>query len=386
MPRNLLRNPLRDLFCSPLWTVALLLSIILFPNFLHATQDAPPSVLAPPCSDHEEGIPSCGVSSADHQKADGLYRKAVKLARHGQFEQALEQLQAALAISPHDVVYATAAQGLRQKVVAIQLRQGNQAVEKGDAVTALASYRRAQELDPANEYAAQRLRDVLPVPATSTSEFLPFELGELHLEAAPGVHNFEFRGPSSAAFEKFAALFGITTIADEGFNARNVRITLDNVDWETGSDLLQKAGKILLVPLTRHQVLLANDTTENRSRLTGMSLRTFYDLGGTTPQQLTDLTSALRVLFDLRFVTADPSQGCIVVRAPAPTLDAVARFLDDLRDDQPTVMLEIQIFEVSTVLSTDLGVSTPDQFTVFNIPSEINTLTASSGYQQFSPR
>jgi tetratricopeptide (TPR) repeat protein len=126
-----------------LWTVALLLSIILFPNFLHATQDAPPSVLAPPCSDHEEGIPSCGVSSADHQKADGLYRKAVKLARHGQFEQALEQMQAALAISPHDVVYATAAQGLRQKVVAIQLRQGNQAVEKGDAASALASYPRA---------------------------------------------------------------------------------------------------------------------------------------------------------------------------------------------------------------------------------------------------
>ena len=177
-------------------------------------------------------------------------------------------------------------------------------------------------------------------------------------------------------------MFGITTIADDGLNPRNIRINLDNVDWETGSHLLAETSKILLIPLTEHQVLLANDTVENRNRLTAMSLRTFYGQGGSTPQQLTDLVSALRVLFDLRFVTADPDQGAIVVRAPAPTLDAVARLLDDLRDDQPTVMLEIQVFEVSTVLSKDLGISTPDQFTVFNIPSEINMLTSGSGYQQ----
>jgi general secretion pathway protein D len=361
---------------------ALLLPAILFPSALHATEDAPPSVVAPPCSDHDESLRSCGVSSANHQKADDLYRKAAKLARHGQFEQALEKLQAALAISPHDTVYATAAQGLRQKVAAIHLRQGNEAIEKGDAASALASFRRAQELDPANEYAAQRLRDVMPAPLESATVLLPAESGELHLEPTPGAHNFEFRGPSSAAFEKFAALFGITTIADDGLTPRNLRITLDNVDWETGSQLLQKTSKILLVPLTEHQVLLANDTAENRNSLTGMSLRTFYAQGGSTPQRLTDLTSALRVLFDLRFVTANPAQGSIVVRAPAPTLDAVARFLDDLQDDQPTVMLQIQVFEVSSILSKDLGISTPDQFSVFNIPSEINKLVSGSSFQQ----
>ena len=118
-----------------------------------------------------------------------------------------------------------------------------------------------------------------------------------------------------------------------------------------------------------------------------MSLRTFYAQGGSTPQQLTDLTTALRVLFDLRFVTADPAQGTIVVRAPQPTLDAVARFLDDLQDDQPTVMLEIEVFEVSTVFTKDLGISTPDQFTVFNVTSEIKRLSsAAAAISRFSPR
>ena len=88
------------------------------------------------------------------------------------------------------------------------------------------------------------------------------------LQPTPGVHNFEFRGPSPAALQKFAALFGITTIPDQGLTPRNVRITLDNVDWETGSKLLAQDCKILLIPLCEHQVLLANDTEENRTRPT----------------------------------------------------------------------------------------------------------------------
>lgn len=355
---------------------------MLFPSSLHATQHALPSVLSPPCSDHDDNLPSCGVSSEERQKAEDLYRKAKKLARHGEFEQALAKLQAALAISPRDTFYTTAAQALRQKVAALRLRQGNEAIEKGDAASALADFRGAQQLDPANEYAAERLRDVLPAPARAGTEFRPSDLGELRLEPTPGVHNFEFRGSSPDALQKFAALFGVTTIADDGLTPRNVRITLDNVDWETGSQLLEKTAKILLVPLSEHQVLLANDTPENRNRYIDMSLQTFYCQGGSTPQQLTDLTGALRVMFDLRFVTADPSQGSIVVRAPAPTLEAIARFLDDLQDDEPTVMLEINVFEVSSVLSKDLGVSMPDQFSVFNVTSEIESLTSTSGFQQ----
>jgi type II secretory pathway component GspD/PulD (secretin) len=196
------------------------------------------------------------------------------------------------------------------------------------------------------------------------------------------VHSFEFRGSSQTALEKFAALFAITTVADGGFTPRNVRINLDEVDWDTGSQILQKVCKILIIPLSEHQVLLANDTEVNRKDLTRMSLRTFYAQGLSTAQQLTDLTTALRVLFDLKFISANPGQGTIVIRAPQPTLDAVARLLNDLQDDQPTVMLEIQVFQLSTDFSKDIGTSVPNQFTVFNIPSEIQRLTGGSGYQQ----
>ncbi len=57
---------------------------------------------------------------------------------------------------------------------------------------------------------------------------------------------------------------------------RSVRVKLDGVSWETGSQILQRLCKVLIIPLSEHQVLLANDTEENRRDLTRMSLRTFY--------------------------------------------------------------------------------------------------------------
>jgi type II secretory pathway component GspD/PulD (secretin) len=154
------------------------------------------------------------------------------------------------------------------------------------------------------------------------------------------------------------------------------------VDWRTGSEILARVCKVLIIPTGDHEALLANDTEENRRDLTRMSLRTFYALGGSTAQELTDLTTALRVLFDLRFITPNVSQGSIVIRAPQQTLDAVADFLEYLQDDEPTVMLDVKIFEVSTTFANELGTSVPNQFTVFNVTSEINNLVSSSSYQQ----
>ena len=100
------------------------------------------------------------------------------------------------------------------------------------------------------------------------------------------------------------------------------------------------------------------------------------------PQELTELTTALRVLFDLRFITPNAAQGSIVIRAPQQTMDAVAEFLEYLQDDEPSVMLEVKVFEVSTTFARELGISVPNQFTVFNVTTEINSLVSSSNYQQ----
>jgi type II secretory pathway component GspD/PulD (secretin) len=336
---------------------------------------------APPCSDYEKSFPSCGISKTDKQKARQFYKQGKKLSRQKKYDEALKAMMEAHAISPLDIVYSEGEKAVQEKVVAENLRRGNKAMLAGDAATALSSFRRAAEVDSTNEYAQQRLRDALPAPEElGAAERLRAELGETRLMPAEGVHSFDYKGSANELLRQFAQAYGIRAQMEPDLPQRTVRVKLDNVDWETGSQILARMCKVLIIATDEHEALFARDTEENRRDLTRMSLRTFYALGGSTTQELTDLTTALRILFDLRFITANAAQGSIVIRAPQATMDAVTKFLDSMRAEQPTVMLEVKVFQVSTTLSRDLGTSVPTSFTAFNVTSEVNKLVNSSTY------
>lgn len=347
-----------------------------------APTKAPTPATAQLCSDYEKNFPPCGLSKEDKRKAKKLYQLATKLARQKHFDEALNKLQEVRTISPQDAVYAAAQTAIQEKVVSEQLHKGNKAMQTGDGSTALSAFRRAAEVSPTNEYAQQRLRDALPAPEEFGSSKLRAELGETRLRPSAGVQNLEYKGSSTELIKQFAHGFGIETVPDEGLTTRQVRIKLDNVNWETGSEVLSQVCKVLIIPMSEHQVLVANDTEENRRNLVRMSLRTFFSMGGSSPQDLTDLTTALRILFDLRFITPNVATGSIVIRAPQQTMDAITNFLNYLQDDRPTVMLEVKVFQISSLLTRDLGTSVPTQFTVFNVTTEIQKLVSSSAYNQ----
>ena len=332
-----------------------------------------------PCSDVTPHFPSCGVSKRDVRKARALYREMEKLLQQQNYSEALEKLGAVRAISPRDAFFNDAERIVRQHAAAAQVRLGDKALHDSEPAAAATAFRKALELDPENTYPAERLYAALP--PRGPGPVLASDTGEVLLKPLPGTHSFEFRGQSQMALEKFAALFGIGIVADATLTPRNVRIKLDNVDWETGSRLLLQATKTLMAPLGKNQVLVANDTEENRRDLVHVSLRTFYIQGENSAQALNDLTNALRTLFDLRYAVNNPANGTITIRAPQATMDAITRLLDDLSDDRPEVMIEAQVFQVSSSFTRDLGTSVPTDFTVFNVPTEIRKLVSGASFQ-----
>lgn len=336
--------------------------------------------LSLPCSDVDGVFPPCKIPKPDKKKAKSLYKQAMALEEKQKLNEALMKMRAARAISPLDAYYQNAEKAVAATLANSELRAGDQAMLRGDAKTAIESFRRALEADPSNEYAEQRLHDAMPAP--EREPVATEEMGETRLEPKPGVRNFVFRGSSQLAMRSFAQLFGISVVPYQDLSPREVKVKLDNVDWETGSQILLRLSKTLMVPLTENQILLANDTEQNRRDLTRMTLRTFSVAAGSTPTQLNDLTTALRTLFELRYITPNPSEGTIVIRAPQATMDAIARFIDDMQDERPTVMLEVKVFEVSTTFTRDLGTSVPNDFTVFNVDSEIGKLVSGGEYSE----
>lgn len=334
------------------------------------------------CSDYEKQFPPCGLSKAENKKARLLYRHAMKLAKKQALEEALKAMRQVRAFSPKDAVYSGAEKSIEEKIIALKMREGNQAMQRGDAKTALEAFRRATELDPANDFALQRLHDALPAPEEISKMRLAEVPGETRLKPKPGVQSFEFRGNSNEFLQQFTKAFGVTGVMDEGLTPRPLRtVKLDNVNWEDGSAIVSRMCKVLMIPLSDNQVLLANDTEENRRDLVPMALRTFYAAGG-TQQELTDLVTALRVMFDLRYITPNAKAGTIVVRAPQSTMDAVTKFLDYLQAEPPSVVLEVKIFQISAAFTRDLGTSVPTEFTIFSVSTEINKLISNGTYSQ----
>ena len=345
----------------------------------NVTNAAATELASPPCSDVTPNFPSCGISKRDVRKVKALYREMEKLSRNQKYDDALEKLRAVRAISPRDIFFIHAEKLLRQQAAAVQLRLGDQALHAVEPAAAMVAFRKSLELDPDNPYAAERLQQALPPMQPGR---VLADAGEVHLKPLPGTHNFEFRGPAEMALEKFAALFGISAVVEAGFTSRMVRIKLDDVDWETGSQAMLQATRALMVPFGEKQVMVANDTEENRKDLVRVSLRTFSIQGEISPQALNDLTNALRTLFDLRYIMSNPVRATITIRAPQDTMEAITRLLEELRDDRPEVMIEAQVFQVSTSFTRDLGASVPTEFTVFNVPTEVRKLVGGGTLQE----
>jgi len=138
----------------------------------------------------------------------------------------------------------------------------------------------------------------------------------------------------------------------------------------------------LWAPLAEKQIVVAADTPQNHRQYDRMALRTLYIPNASTPQQLNDVVNLLRVLFEIRFISQQPATSTITVRAPQEVLEAATRLLQGLDEQQPQVLLDIKLYQVSSTLTHALGLNIPAQFKMFNIPAGALALLGGQNIQQ----
>jgi tetratricopeptide (TPR) repeat protein len=332
-----------------------------------ATTPAPGTAAQTACSQTRMELPRCKLTPQQTKEAARKYHGGMKLASHQQLEPALQLLTEATDISPGDVDYITAREMLRQKLVYEILQQGNEAMLQNRPVEALGAFRHALTVDPQNQYAQQRMRDSLPVLPSASQIRQETYTGPIWLRPDPGTHDIHFRGSSRDLLIKLASTYGLNAVVDDNLQSRTVRVDIEDADWAQASGALTRIARALPVPLSAKQVLFVENTQENRNQYQSMALRTYYLPGQSTLQQLNDLLTTLRVMFDLRFISLNATAQSISVRAQTATLDAVTAFLDDLHGDHAQVMLDVKVYQVSRNYARRLGTDLPHSFTVFNL-------------------
>ena len=363
--------------------------------------DTPSPVAPPPCSASGKA-PACQAPAEDLKAARQAFGRGLKLEKSRnedleKREKAFYEFEEASRLVPGNVEYLRARELARQDLAREYLERGNGDLLDGRQVEAMAEFQTALNLDPQNEFAQQRVNDALgPMPARSANPPQVVASADvLKVKPLDAPHDIHYRGDSRGLLTAVAASFGLTVIFDDSFPNRQVRFDLDNADFATTMQAASAVTKSFSVPVEDTVLYVALDNPENHRLFDRMGMRSFYVPGGPSPQELNELLTSLRTLFDFKFAAQNAQSSTITVRGPKPALEAATQFLAQLNSPRPEVMFDLKVFQVSHTYMRQLGLHVPDNFNLFNIPASalaalagqnvqslINQLIASGGINQ----
>jgi Flp pilus assembly secretin CpaC len=127
------------------------------------------------------------------------------------------------------------------------------------------------------------------------------------------------------------------------------------------------------VPVDENSVLIARNNPANRLLFERQVEETIY-LPDSTQEQVNELATMAREIFEVRQVTAQAASGSIMVRAPEEVLAPMNRTLQDLIDATGEVMVEVKMYEVDTTRTTNAGASIPTQAGIYNVDQAATAL------------
>ena len=333
---------------------------------------------------------ACQASAKEIRQARKAFARGIKAQQRSDPGGALEAFERAADLLPRNPEYATAREIARQQVVMEHVKRGDALMLRRDRIRAAAEFRHALDVDSSNEYAYDRLRSALQDEVQREGERPPALVAAPELAAAeandvrpsPGKKRFDFRGDSRRLMEEIGRAFGITPVFDDSVRTRQVRFSIDEVDFYTAMSVAGQMTNTFWVPLGERQILVAADNTENRRAFDRQAMRTFYISEATTQQELNDLLNTIRILFDVRYISPSTASRTLTIRAPSRTLELVTRLLSGMDGRRPQVMLHLQAFEVNRSMLRSLGIELPLQFQVFNISAAALALTGGRDIQE----
>jgi len=314
------------------------------------------------------------VSSSDLRRAVKLYLAASKLFQKGQFEKSMRGYQQAAALDPGNADYPLAESVARHHAVTALIESAAKDRLEGNTAASGAALARALALDPGNAEVNQHLDEMGDQAARAQSIPL-YEQdaetlgGAVELAPASGVHSFHLRGDQRQIIQQVFKAYGIETTVDKSVGATQTRLDVDRVGFTTAAHLVELATNSFYVPLDAHLALVANDTVENREQFTRLDLETVY-LSGLTADEMTEVVSLARNVFNVRQAVADPTSGTITLRGPQGILSAFNATMSELLDGRSQVLLDVRLMQIAHVSERNTGVQPPQTVSAFNVYAE----------------
>jgi general secretion pathway protein D len=338
------------------------------------TQDAPNNATT------EIPAPSkpAHVRGRNKERAAKLYLDSSKQFVNRQFEAAMQGFEKAASLDPSNSDYRLAAGVARGHAVTALIQAAAKDRMLGNESAARAELTRALALDPTNFAASQHLDELADEAARSQAKSLYGQsAGKIAnlppLLPVPAPHSFHLRSDQRQLIEQVFKAYGVIAMVDDSVRAIQVRLDVDNANFEEAAQVLGMATHTFYVPLDAHHVVVANDTLDNRQRFTPQQLETVY-LAGLSDDEMNEVQTLAKQVFEIQQAQLSAQKHTITLRAPALTLDAFNTTMQDLLDGRSQVVLDVKLIQVAHTSSRNTGTQFPQSISAFNVLAEEESL------------
>jgi type II secretory pathway component GspD/PulD (secretin) len=307
----------------------------------------------------------------DPKRAKKLVELGAKREAAGAYEEALAAYDQATRYAPFDVNIVGKAAALRSRLVQSYVDKAEQLTVKGNYLEASEQLAAALQVDPTNAVLLERLKQVdnMRTQVKDTPEEPPE--GMPQLAPAKGKRNFRLQTDLQSAFEQVAAAFGLKVTFDPDIPARNVRLRLEDVDFETAMKVLSIETGTFWKALNAKLIFVAPDTSEKRKAFETVIEQTFLLTDSISPTEMTDVVRAVRDLTGTNRIQQSSAARSLTIRDTVPRVRLAGAVIKDLQKARGEVLLEMQFLEVDRDTAMQLGITPPPSLSLYSVPPNL---------------
>ena len=307
----------------------------------------------------------------DIKRARRAAERGEKAKAAGRLEEALAAYEEAARYAPQEMPYATRAAGLRSRLV----RSYADAAER-DALAsrfdqAAEDLGAALAIDPTNTVVLERLREIRNMGDETGAKTAPPIPGLPQLKPQAGKRNLDLRGDTKTVYEQMATIFGLRVTFDPDLIVRNVRLNIGDIDFQNAVKVLAAETGTFWRPVNANLMFVAADTPEKRRQYDLQATQTFPLSSSISSEDATEVMRILRDITGSPHIDLDTSSHSITMRDTPERLALTGALIQQMERARGELMLEIELLEVDKNTARKLGVEPPTSHRLIALPPNL---------------
>ena len=157
-------------------------------------------------------------------------------------------------------------------------------------------------------------------------------------------------------FKTIGKLAGVNVIFDPDFQDKKINVDLINVTIQQALNVVCVEGKAFWKPVSSNIILVVPDTPGKRKEQEEQVLKKIYLRHTQSPQEITEITTSLQQMLELRHVQAVPRDNAILIRDTPAKILLATRLIQDSDRGKPEVVIQISVLQVRRDRARSLGI------------------------------